>query len=71
MSFMGLVCTPPRVLDYTPLCSPPGSRGLSHDCRGVGPCRALSGHCRATVGLIDLTLMSSVGACCRGLSGAP
>ena len=37
---------------------------LSPDCRGVGPCRA-------TVGLIDLTLMSSVGACCRGLSGAP
>ena len=37
-----------------------GRQALSPDCRGVGPCRA-------TVGLIGLTLMSSVGACCRGL----
>ena len=27
-----------------------GRQALSPDCRGVGPCRALSGHCRATVG---------------------
>ena len=51
-------------------CLTAGPVSLSPDCRGVGRCRALSGHCRATVGLIDLTLMSSVGACCRGLSGA-
>ena len=36
-----------------------GRQALSPDCRGVGPCRA-------TVGLIDRTLMSSVGEC-RGL----
>ena len=30
----------------------------------------MSWHCRGTVGLTVLTLMSSVGSCCRGLSGA-
>ena len=35
----------------------PGALELSPDCRGVGPCRALSGHCRATVGpLSDMSL---------------
>ena len=43
---------------------------LSVQCTACCSRSELSPDCRGTVGLTVLTLMSSVGSCCRGLSGA-